>query len=74
MESDVPMFAAPSPGGIEKSQQYGEYRTCVILEFILGELNTLWHKIEFKLNKSTKKNAVSSKGYSYLSYFHQKLR
>ena len=37
MESDVPIFAAPSPGGIEKRKQYGEYTELVLLENIFWE-------------------------------------
>ena len=70
MESDVPIFAAPSPGGIEKRKQDGEYKEVVLLL----NINTLRHMIQFRLTKSQKKNAVSSKGYSYLSNVHQKLR
>ena len=50
------------------------HRACVTLEFILGEINTLRHKIQFRLTWSTKRNAVSSKGCYYLPYFYQKLR
>ena len=38
MENDVSIFAAPSPGGIEKRKQYGEYTELVLL------LNTFWGK------------------------------
>ena len=38
MESDVPIFAEPSPGGKEKRKQYEEYTELVLLE------NIFWGK------------------------------
>ena len=69
MEIDGPMFAAPSPGGIDKCKLYGEYtERMLLLNIFWDKINTLRNKIQFRLTKSPKKNAVSSKGFSYLSY------
>ena len=63
MESDVPMFAAPSPGGIEKRKQYSEYTELVLL------LNVFWgKKILFGI-----RNGLESLSHQKRMQFHKKV-